>query len=46
MIGAATLDRLRHGAYKLELDGESYRGLKPMSEKITPPAKGGKPGAK
>lgn len=46
MIGAATLDRLRHGAYKLELDGESYRGLKPMSEKITPPAKGDKPGAK
>ena len=46
MIGAATLDRLRHGAYKLELDGESYRGLKPASEKITPPAKGGKPGAK
>jgi DNA replication protein DnaC len=46
MIGAATLDRLRHGAYKLELDGDSYRGLKPTSEKSTPPAKGGKPGAK
>ncbi len=25
MIGAATLDRLRHGAYKIILDGESYR---------------------
>jgi len=25
MIGAATLDRLRHGAHKIVLDGESYR---------------------
>lgn len=33
MIGAATLDRLRHGAHKIILDGESYRGLKPGSEK-------------
>lgn len=32
MIGAATLDRLRHGAYKLVLDGESYRALPPESE--------------
>jgi DNA replication protein DnaC len=23
MLGAATLDRLRHGAYRIELDGES-----------------------
>jgi len=43
MLSAATLDRLRHGAYRIELDGESYRGLKPASEKFTPPmAKGGK----
>jgi DNA replication protein DnaC len=33
MIGAATLDRLRHGAHKIILDGESYRSLKPGSEK-------------
>ena len=32
MIGAATLDRLRHGAHKIVLDGESYRGLKPGVE--------------
>jgi DNA replication protein DnaC len=38
MIAAATLDRLRHGAYKIELDGESYRSLKPASEKSRPPA--------
>ena len=46
MITAATLDRLRHGAYKIELDGESYRSLKPASEKSRPPAtKAGKSGA-
>ena len=33
MIGAATLDRLRHGAYKIILDGESYRAPKPGTEK-------------
>lgn len=25
MLGAATLDRLRHGAYRVVLDGDSYR---------------------
>ena len=35
MIGAATLDRLRHGAYKIILDGESYRAPKPGTEKST-----------
>ena len=25
LLGAATLDRLRHGAYRLTLDGKSYR---------------------
>jgi DNA replication protein DnaC len=30
MLGAATLDRLRHGAYRIELDGESYRAPKPL----------------
>jgi DNA replication protein DnaC len=37
MIGAATLDRLRHGAYKIVLDGDSYRSLDPASEKSGPP---------
>ncbi len=41
MIAAATLDRLRHGAYKIELDGESYRSLKPVAEKSKPPAENG-----
>ncbi len=31
MLGAATLDRLRHGAYRIVLDGESYREPKPLS---------------
>lgn len=31
MLGAATLDRLRHGAYRIVLDGESFRAPKPMS---------------
>jgi len=38
MIGAATLDRLRHGAYKIVLDGDSYCSLDPASEKSGPPA--------
>jgi len=43
MIGAATLDRLRHGAHKIVLDGESYRGPKPGVESPrTELAKGGK----
>ena len=25
ILGAATIDRLRHGAYKVILDGKSYR---------------------
>lgn len=43
MLGAATLDRLRHGAYRVILDGESYR--KPKALVDTPKstvAKGGK----
>ncbi len=32
IIGAATLDRLRHGAYRLILDGKSYRTPRPMSK--------------
>jgi DNA replication protein DnaC len=32
MLGAATLDRLRHGAYRVVLDGDSYRCPKPLAE--------------
>ena len=30
LLGAATLDRLRHGAYRVVLDGESYRTPRPL----------------
>lgn len=42
MLGAATLDRLRHGAYRVVLDGESYRGLKPSPQACAPAGKAGK----
>jgi hypothetical protein len=42
MIGAATLDRLRHGAYKLVLDEESYRALPPELEASKPPIEKGR----
>lgn len=32
LLGAATLDRLRHGAYRLVLDGDSYRRPRPLAE--------------
>lgn len=32
LLGAATLDRLRHAAYCLILDGESYRAPRPMQK--------------
>lgn len=38
MIGAATLDRLRHGVYRVVLDGDSYRSLRPTSDKVKAPA--------
>ncbi len=30
LLGAATLDRLRHNAYRLILEGDSYRAPKPL----------------
>jgi DNA replication protein DnaC len=30
ILGAATIDRLRHGAYKVLLEGKSYRSTKPL----------------
>jgi DNA replication protein DnaC len=32
LLGAATLDRLRHGAYRVVLDGDSYRAPRPLPE--------------
>lgn len=32
LLGAATLDRLRHNAYRLILEGESFRAPRPMTE--------------
>jgi DNA replication protein DnaC len=41
LLGAATLDRLRHGAYRVVLDGDSYRSPRPLPETPkTPLAKG------
>jgi DNA replication protein DnaC len=34
LLGAATLDRLRHGAYRLVIDGESYRKPRPVPEPL------------
>ena len=36
LLGAATLDRLRHGAYRLTLEGESYRSPRPIPERRNP----------
>ena len=32
ILGAATVDRLRHGAYKVLLEGKSFRSTKPVSK--------------
>lgn len=32
LLGAATLDRLRHNAYRLTLEGESYRAPRPLPD--------------
>jgi len=42
LLGAATLDRLRHGAYRVVLDGKSYRSPRPMDSRLDPNAKSGK----
>jgi DNA replication protein DnaC len=50
ILGAATIDRLRHGAYKVVLDGKSYRSPRPLPKNLkttdakspkNPPSKGG-----
>ena len=32
ILGAATIDRLRHGAYKVVLEGKSFRSPRPESQ--------------
>ena len=39
LLGAATLDRLRHGAYRVVLDGKSYRSPRPMDSRLDSNAK-------
>lgn len=39
ILGAATIDRLRHGAYKVVLDGKSYRSARPSSKLKSDPKK-------
>jgi DNA replication protein DnaC len=34
LLGAATLDRLKHGAYRLILDGKSYRRPRPIDTMV------------
>ena len=46
ILGAATLDRLRHGAYRVVLDGKSYREPKPFSNSTKSVLKSGKKTAK
>lgn len=44
LLGAATLDRLRHGAYRVILDGQSYRSPRPLSDPKPTPEKRGQKG--
>lgn len=37
LLGAATLDRLRHGAYRVILEGESYRSPRPLPQPQSQP---------
>ena len=42
LLGAATLDRLRHGAYRVVLDGKSYRSPRPLDDRLEKQPKSGK----
>jgi DNA replication protein DnaC len=42
LLGAATLDRLRHGAYRVVLDGKSYRSPRPLDDRLEKQSKSGK----
>lgn len=41
VLGTATLDRLRHGGYRIVLDGESYRDFKDLKKNDDQVKKGG-----
>jgi DNA replication protein DnaC len=43
LLAASTLDRLRHGAYRVILDGESFRKPKPLSKPRNTKTKGANP---
>jgi DNA replication protein DnaC len=38
LLGAAVIDRLRHGAYQVVLDGETYRAPRPSPQNPKPPS--------
>jgi DNA replication protein DnaC len=38
MLGAATLDHLRHGSYRVVLDGDSYRSPRPLPQPAPSPS--------
>lgn len=42
LLGAAILDRLRHGAYRVVLDGKSYRSPRPLDNPLEKQPKSGK----
>jgi DNA replication protein DnaC len=43
LLGAATINRLRHGAYRIDIDGDTFREPRPMPDaKKTAVAKGPK----
>ena len=42
LLGAATLDRLRHRAYRVVLDGKSYRSPRPLDDPLEKLSKSGK----
>jgi DNA replication protein DnaC len=39
ILSAATIDRLRHGAYKVVLEGKSYRSPRPATKQKPEPSK-------
>ena len=42
LLGAATLDRLRHAAYRVVLDGKSYRSPRPLDNQLEKQPRSGK----
>ncbi|MBT4822669.1 MAG: ATP-binding protein [Lentisphaerae bacterium] len=44
LLGVATLDRVQHGAYRVTLDGKSYRAPRPVQGEAQTPDTGGRKG--